>query len=341
MPSMADWQAALAVCAAIIGAGFASGREIVSFFSCFGSASWLGIAAASAGIGGLIYVIMRLAQRTGAGTFPGLYGALMGQSCEDALHMLHGLLCLLTASAMLAAGGELGALSFPVRHSRALGFLLTLLAALASTASGFRMLPAMGALLAPLSAVYFIAMASGAPYSPPLSAQNLPAALPTGLLYAAFNSALAGGTICMAGRHEASPARTAVLTGGILFLLLSSANLAMLKAGAAILSMELPSVALAARWGVCGFYSSILILWLAVLTTLCAMLHSLGAQLSLTRLPPSASLLTAGAASCIPAVFGFRALVEAVYPLLGWICGFALAALLLYLPEAEASSHDH
>jgi len=66
MPTKADWQSALAICAAIIGAGFASGREIVSFFSGFSAASWLGIPVSAAGIGLLIYVIMLLAARTRA-----------------------------------------------------------------------------------------------------------------------------------------------------------------------------------------------------------------------------------------------------------------------------------
>lgn len=335
MPSKADWQASFAICAAIIGAGFASGREIVSFFSCFGVASYLGVLAASAGVGALVYAVMLLARRTQAETFPDLYGKLMGQPCKDALYMLHGLLCLIAASAMLSAGAELGALTFPVRHSYALGFMLTLCAGIAAVCSGFRALSRMGALLIPLTAVYFITMALKGTHTPSLSPDGLLPTLPMGLIYASFNGALAGGAICLAGQNPSSPARTAFLTGTLMFFLLSCANWAMLRAGESVRQMALPSVALTAKWGVFGYYASIVVLWLAILTTLCAMLHSLQVQLTSIRLGKAASLIISAGAASLLAVCGFQALVDTVYPLLGWICGFALVALMLFLPDKE------
>lgn len=338
MPSKADRQAAFAICAAIIGAGFASGREIVSFFSCFGAASWLGVAAASAGIGALVYAVMLLSRRTQAETFPDLYGKLMGEPCKDAMHILHGLLCLITTSAMLAAGAELGALTFPIRHSYALGFALTLCAGLAAVCTGFQALSTMGVLLVPFIACYFAAMALNGQYAPSFLLDGLLPAIPMGLIYASFNGALAGGAICLAGQKEADPARTALLTGTLMLFLLSCANWAMLRAGEAIRQMALPSIVLTAEWGVFGYYASIFILWLAILTTLCAMLHSMQAQLKSIHIKKLPSLcLSAGIASLL-AVAGFQSLVNTMYPLLGWICGFALVALMLFLPDKEGSS---
>ena len=338
MPSKADWQAALAICAAIIGAGFASGREIVSFFSCFGCASWLGILAASSGVGALVYVILRLSAQTRAQTLPSLYGTLMGQPAQDAVGILYSLLCLTTASSMLAAGTELGALAFPLRNARLLGFLLTLLLSLASVSSGFHALSLMGGILLPTMAIYFILIATEGPYTPPCSPEGLLAALPMGLLYASFNGALAGGAICLAGHTTASPARTAQLTGSLLFLILICANAAMLRAGNVIQQMALPAVALAARWGIAGYYASIVLLWLAILSTLCAMLHSLQMQFPHSR--KTFSLFAYASLAAVFSVFGFQRLVNAVYPLLGWICGFALVGLMLFLPDAAASSAE-
>ncbi len=340
MPSRDDWRAALAICAAIIGAGFASGREIVSFFSQFGAASWLGIAAAATGIGAITYVLILLSAHTGAGNFPELYGALMGQPCQDAMHALFGLLCLITASAMLSAGGELGALAFSWPNAYALGLALTLVIGLAATLTGFRALAALGALLAPLIALYYLLMAQGAA-APSASFSGLSAlrALPMGLMYASFNTAMAGGAICLSSRR-ASPFRTALLTGGILFILLALANLAMLRAEPFIRELALPSVALSAKWGIQGYYASIFLMWLAVVTTLCAMLFSLRAQIMAAGLKRLPALMTGALGACMLSVCGFPLLVNAIYPLLGWICGFALLALICFLPEHEHQEDD-
>lgn len=336
MPRKADWQAAFAICAAVIGAGFASGREIVSFFSGLGAASWIGILSAASGIAALVYVIMLLARRTGAGSLPGLYGAVMGRSCQDAVGILHGLLCMTAASAMLSAGAELGALAFPVRHARGLGFLLTLCAGLASCAAGFGTLAYLGGLLVPGIGIYYLAMAAGNTYPVEFDASALPAAVPLGLLYAAFNTALSGSAICIAGSGGGcSAGGTALAAGGVMLLLLSAANQAMLSAGDIVRQAALPSVVLAARWGVEGYYLSILIMWLSVLTTLCALLHSLCAQCSSVRFSRTKALLSAGLAASLFSVCGFETLVDTAYPILGWISGLVLIALTAFLPDRD------
>ena len=338
MPTKTDINAAFAICAAIIGAGFASGREIVSFFSALGSASWVGVIASSTASSLLIYVIMRLSRHTRALTLPRIYGALMGQRCRDALSLLHGLLCLCAASVMLSAGAELGALTFSVQHSHALGLLLTLCAALVSLKLGLNSLGTLGGILTVITVPYYIAIASGSQAASSFSANGLLQAVPLGLLYAAFNAALAGGTICLSARQSASPVRTACMAGILLFLLLACANRAMLSADEDILRTALPSVALAARWGVAGYYASIAVMWLAVLTTLCAMLHSLSALLTEeAHLPRRNALICGTLCACALSICGFETLVNAAYPILGWVCTFALIVLMLFQPESSES----
>ena len=338
MPSKADWQAALAICAAIIGAGFASGREIVSFFSGFGAASWLGIAAASAGIGAIIYIIMKLSETAKPDSFPDLYGRLMGIPCRDAIHLLHGLLCLFTSASMLAAGSELGALAFPHQHARFIGYALTLSLAVAAVCMGLQTLSAMGAVLIPATSIYFLIIALKGAYSPPLLIDGILPSVPMGLIYASFNGALAGGTICESARKNASAKRTACLTALLFFALLGIANLAMLRVGDIIRQMTLPAVAAASALGAAGYYMSIAVIWLAVVTTLCAMLRSLRTQLLSLRTGQIPSLFLCAALPSLMAVLGFQILVDAVYPLIGWICSFALIALFFFLPDHHEDS---
>ncbi len=337
MPTKTDWKASLAICAAIIGAGFASGREIVSFFAGLGSASWLGVVTASVVGGLLIYVIMRLSQHTRARTLPRIYGTLMGRRCQDAVSLLHGLLCLCAASAMLSAGAELGALTFPVQHAHALGLTLTLCAALASLMVGLHSLSVLGGVLTVLTVLYYAAIASGNHAAPSFSTDGLLLTIPLGLLYASFNAALVGGTICLSAHQGASPARTARLTGILLFVLIACANRALLGAEDDILLSALPTVLLTARWGLIGYYSTIACMWLAVLTTLCAMLHSLSALLVEAHLPQRRALILSVSAACALSVCGFETIVNVAYPMLGWVCTVALIVLMLFLPEKNAS----
>jgi uncharacterized membrane protein YkvI len=176
-------------------------------------------------------------------------------------------------------------------------------------------------------------MALNGRYTPEFSIDMLPVALPMGILYACFNIALSGGTICVTAHKNTSPARTALLTGSLLFVLLCCANEALLRAGDAFRRAAMPSVVLSMQWGTAGYYVSILVMWLSVLTTLCALLHSLRAQLLSFRLSPASSLLLPSLSALMLSVCGFDRLVDTGYPLLGWICCCALLALLLFLPE--------
>ncbi len=333
-----DLQAAFAICAAIIGAGFASGREIVSFFSGLGSASYAGVLAACAAAAGLVYVITRLSVRTQTQSFPDLYGSLMGTGCRDAMHVLHALLCLTASAAMLSAGGQLGALTFDLQFSRPLGVALTLCCALISVSTGMKSLSSLGAVLVPAVAAYYLAMALNGRYSPEFALDTLSISLPMGVLYASFNIALSGGAICLTAQKGISPVRTALLTGGMLLLLLVCANEAMLRAGDAFRRAAMPSVVLSMQWGVAGYYISIAVMWLSVLTTLCALLHSMRAQLISFRRSPAASLTLPALGALLLSVCDFDTLVDVGYPLLGWVCCCALMALLLFLPDGKTRS---
>ena len=56
-------RSALAIVAAIVGAGFASGREVMTFFSEMGAASWLGVGVACALVGGITAMLAQLGAR--------------------------------------------------------------------------------------------------------------------------------------------------------------------------------------------------------------------------------------------------------------------------------------
>ncbi len=326
-------RSALAIVAAIVGAGFASGREVMTFFSEMGAASWLGVGVACALVGGITAMLAQLGARTEAKSFPGLFGALMGQACEDAMHMSHGLLMTILASVMLAAGGELGALTLPVGGARYIGMGFTLACGLWAARGG--MLARLGGAVFPLILAFFAALAAdGRPVDASVYAQrayeiqaSAPLALLLGAVYAALNLSLAGGVVLL---NRAEPKKVGLYTALLLAALLIPANAALLRHREELQFVAMPSVILAARWGTAGFYLCALCMELAVVSTMAASIASLRAQLAGIR---SGGWALAGilTLSALFALSGFDFLVRSLYPLLGWLCAMALLALTAFV----------
>ena len=109
--------AALALLSGVIGAGFASGREIVRFFAVHGAMAY---AAAACAIAVLAFLFLRLCtQMTHAGctSLDALCRVRFGQRLGGLCATLFLILCAVTGGAMLCALGELGALMLSVRHA--------------------------------------------------------------------------------------------------------------------------------------------------------------------------------------------------------------------------------
>lgn len=335
-----DIRVALAMVAAIVGAGFASGREIVVFFSGMGAFSWLGILAGSAACGFLTGMLVHFAMRTRSASLPQVYARVMDEHCGDAAQMMHGGLMLLTGAVMVSGGAELGALTINLHSARLIGAGVTLLVALAGCKWGTGALAGMGALLVPAIFVYYAAMLAGMPETTPMAVSwgSLPASALLGGLYAALNVAVAGGVACMAGRSAVNPWRVGAITGGCVMVMLMSANAALLSAGEAIRDQPMPGVLLASRWGIAGFYMSAGLMFLAVVSTLCAALSSMREQiLSLRPAWGKGALLPPAALCAVISAVGFKPLVDLGYPLMGWGCALMLLALLVFLKDDDSS----
>ena len=82
-----------------------------------------------------------------------------------------------------------------------------------------------------------------------------------------------------------------------------------------------------------GYYAVIALMTVAVITTLGAMLSSLRDQAVSLGLPRTPALLVGTGLSVVMSACGFELLVNIVYPLLGWVCSFALLSLLFYWPD--------
>lgn len=277
------WRPALAILSAVAGSGFASGRALVFFFSQTGRAAWAGICLACLVFALLVGLIAREAARCDAEGLPGLCRRLTGRRTARLACAMYALLLVMTCAVMLRGAGEVGALALPVNNGWLWGALSALVIALAVNLTGQRALPALGLAVVAAGLVFYGALAlDGGPVRTyvrgdvQLALQDsVPAALLLALGYGALNASLAAGLAARFGRRADSPAALGARCGALLGALLACANAAIARGGRALLGQALPTVILAARWGLFGFWACAGFGYLCAAATLTAALGGL------------------------------------------------------------------
>ena len=329
MRKSVNMMAALSAVAAMVGAGFASGRELVVFFSGQGGPSWLGVALACVGAGFLTGAISALARRTGKRELPGVFARTMGRGSGIAMQVVYSMLLVLCAAAMLSTGATLGALTFPFHGSFLVGTAIVLAVGLLIMRRGA--LPIAGLALVVLMALWYLALGAGQDASGIRVGGSFGISAASGLIYAAFNATVAAGMVCLNAGEGVDPRRVGLYTGLLLAAMLIPANWALLRADVDTRQMALPSVVMAHKWGVAGYYLSICALFIAVVTTLSAALSALRAQLTELGLRPTQAVFFSCAAALALSLAGLTTLVGVGYPAVGLVCAVMLLILLSYL----------
>ena len=315
----------MCVLAAMVGAGFASGREIFRFFSRWGAFSWplIGLCAVSAGF----MTHRALCQPERIGT---------GGTRYSRFFLL--LLYLFVAGGMTASAGELAALTIPLIHARSMGVLCTLAGCLLFSRKPLAALQGMGYLLMPLLMLAW-ALCFRVPADATQKGQVLPSwqtiagALALVVFYCAMNVTLAAGVLreiaanCPEKQRKRLAAGVAVAFAALLCL----GNGAVLPHAQALSAQPLPTVILLREFGKAGFYLSAAVLYLAVASTLIAALKS-ARDLLPDGCPPRLRSAVLFAATALIACLGFGDIVAYAYPILG----AAGLTMLMHKKEAKA-----
>jgi len=314
-------QAALALTATVVGAGFASGREIVRFFTQYGVLSWAGCILSAMALTALAALAARLAGKLGARDLATLATRALGGMVGWVGVLIHGTLVITTAGAMVAAMGELAALALPVRHAWEIGVLIALFMGCWMARKGIAAIAAVGGWLMPACLLLYallLGLPKEATEHAPAVIPRAWAAMPLALAYAAMNAALGCGVLCEVGRARdtGSILRVCALTGGMLLSLLLLANAALGRHLALVQGEALPVVALARSLGATGYWLCLVTLLLAVFSTLVALLRTLLRMLE-EHLPAPAVWPVTVLAPLGAGMTGFGVLVGTVYPILG------------------------
>jgi len=104
------------------------------------------------------------------------------------------------------------------------------------------------------------------------------AAMCLAVLHGALSTAAAAGTVAQFADDGIDPVRFGVKCGAAMMLALATANAAILCGGKKLLSLAMPTVVLAARWGRVGYYACLAVMTIGAIATLSAGIGTLGTE---------------------------------------------------------------
>lgn len=315
---------ALAYCGAVIGAGFATGREVMDFFSTHGRQGLAGAVLATALFAWAGVIILDVIHQNSVYSYLDfLRCVLLYKPLIIATDMLFLGTLLIGVSVMTAAGGTVlhtWKIWYPAGCAI---FLVVCLFILRTGGAGFLkannwLVPGMTIILAVLCFLQISTPASVLIYLKPLSSS---------LLYVSFNIAIAA--VALSTLKEKLDKRAA-LWGGLGGGLLIGALLILMYGATVRLTgtSELPMQKVAELWLGEWQWVYSLVLLAAVLTTCLANLHGLATRIFRQGKYGLGLILVAGLGYAV-AQYGFARLVGLLYPLLG-ACNIVLLAGLCY-----------
>ena len=298
---------------AMVGAGFASGREVMVFFTRYGWHSWWLIALAGVVIAWLCGLCMQEGNEKE-------WTALFGSGKRLAVLVSCGLM-IITSGAMIAAAGHLIALLWANEWAYAIGASATVFLAWMVSGGSVRILGWISALLSILLVCVLI-FARGLPAQGGAvlkTEDSFAELMGAGLFsasYAAMNMMLAVGVV---SRCTGSGRWVPWGVGLAIGLLLGLSNALYIR-HPEMLEAGFPLIALLNRFGRAGFLTGVILLYLSVFTTLTAVICALRTAFESRIANRSLSMaLTLGLPLAVSRA-GFSGIVDGMYAPAGLIC---------------------
>ena len=288
------FERALVLVGAVIGAGFASDREVMSFFSMYGRFSWLMILVSA---GTMVFLCCLCFSQMDTNTschWCSLYMAKalwVRRGAEGCILLLQAVI----SGSMISAAGHMAALALPGQGAYSICAMGTLVMALLLGYGRLKPLTiASSFLTVGFVAVVFVLLVmdgdrvASIALQPPVRIGTILLGCVRAVAYAAVNMTLALGIVCRVRSCSCMVSdRTAGVFGSLMIILLFCSNLLYIQCPD-LQEAAFPMVVLLARFGKLGFVISLSMLYLAILTTLTASLYALRTGLE-SRMSSSAS----------------------------------------------------
>lgn len=312
----------------VVGAGFATGQEILQFFTRYG---WM--ATLTIGIASILFVwlgikLMLLANVVGAKSYEDLNKLLFGERIGSLVSLFTLISLFGVSTVMLAGAGSVFSehLNLPYQA----GLLFTLLLSYILLIKGMDAIMAVNSIVVPLMAIFSCIVVWNAVNTPGSANWLL---LDTGytteriwfapFLYAAFNLTMAQAVLVPLGAqiYDRSVLFWGGLWGGIsIGLMLIAGHFALSSQMPGIMSYDIPMGQLIYGLGSLLPLLFVLVIYGEIFTTFLADVYDLSLQieqrtrLSCKTIVPIVLLLSYGISQ-----IGFKALISSLYPLLGML----------------------
>jgi len=332
------FQVAATYVGAVMGAGFASGQEILQFYARFGNWGLVGIVFSAVLFSLLGWGMLDLQERWKISSYPEFFDYLLGHRVG---RWADGLVSVLLFVGMLAMISGSGALFYEYfGFSRWLGIFLTVsVIALALWFRGEGVLW-INSVLIPLKFIFCLGIATAAIFMASIGDGEGIAVLPhpiiqhwalSAILYVSFNLTLAMVVFASLGSVvQRAGARMGAVLGGVALGLFAFVIGAALLRFPDIWGLEIPMVAVAGKLGDWPAFFYVVVLWLAMITA------AVGNGFSLVSRVVDSGKLGYGKATAIllllllpVAGVKFSQIVQLVYPLFGYL-GLVFLPTILY-----------
>ena len=314
----------------VVGAGFATGREVMQFFTRFGHWGVPMIAVATALFVWLGARTMLISARIGARSYEDLNRHLFGDRWGVRISRLM-LVVLLGANAvMLAGAGTIFSEQLGLNYE--LGLLVTAVGCFVFLRRGMSGILAINTAVVPLMAAFGLYIVFRMLGDPPGSLEGLAqrtdaSLLGVGLspfLYAAYNLTMAQTVLAPLGSAIRDPRtiRRGAAVGGIgIGLMLLAGHVSMSARMPDIARYEIPIGGIAQEIGGWIHSAYVLIVFLEIFTTLVSDQYGIALQLTSRFHWPQPAVSAGLLAVCFAAgQFGFGTLLSLLYPLFGVLC---------------------
>ncbi len=325
----------------VVGAGFASGQEVLQFFGLFGINGIPGVIGSIAGLFVFGFACIEAGRQTRASTYKPVLAKAVGRTVAQFLDVITIVFLFTALSAMISGAGSVITQEFglPWIAGAVLMAVITFITVLTRFSGVVHAIGLVvpfllaGVVLIAVGAIYMNGLKIGKPppgYEPPISHWAV-----SSLNYVSYNIFIAAPVLSSIGGTLNSTKQSFKIAfiGALgLGLGLSVVYLSVVSSLPHIASYEIPLAKLASQIWKFGRPLYVIIFLAEVYTTAVANLFSFSARL----IDPKSRnflyiALTAAVASLWAASAGFSNLVRAIYPICGWAGSIFVAGLVIYM----------
>ncbi|UJF31530.1 YkvI family membrane protein [Paenibacillus hexagrammi] len=312
----------------IVGAGFASGQEILQFFTRYGWMASVTIALSTLLFIGLGIKLMLMAHEVKAASYEDLNNLLFGKKAGRWVSLFTMLVLFGITTVMLAGGGTIFQEQLHLPYQ--IGLLITLVLAYIILSKGIQAIMTVNSIVVPIMLFFSLVLVVYTSHSPDSSnwitaptQHSLLKVWTAPILYTAFNLAMAQAVLVPMGAAVAN--KTVLVWGGLLGgagigLLLLAAHYSLAAQMPGIAHYEIPMGHIITKLGSVPQVAYILVIYGEIFTTFIADAYGLSLQLQQRmNIRPNVLIMGILALSYCVSLIGFKALLSALYPIFGLI----------------------